>query len=364
MTVRVLLLTRYSRMGASSRLRFLQYIDYLESENFHITVECLFGPTYLQRVNLGKKRSLINLISSYSKRLYKLFSVTTYDVVWIEKEIFPYLPAFAEQILHVLKIPYVVDYDDATFHGYDRSKSILVRVLLGKKIDVVMRLSTCVVAGNKYIEKRAKLAGAKNTVLVPTVVDHTRYKTAGRRHDNVITVGWIGSPSTQKYLIEIAEPLSKLCLAHNARLLLVGANNQISRHFSGVNLMISKWDENTEAELVNQMDLGIMPLDDTPWARGKCGYKLLQYMACGLPVVASPVGVNSEIVDHGVTGFLSDTQNEWAVNVGSLLISPDLRESMGRKGRSKLENEYSLEKCQSVISHLLDSAIFTGDTVK
>lgn len=103
------------------------------------------------------------------------------------------------------------------------------------------------------------------------------------------------------------------------------------------------WAEETEGRLIQSMDIGIMPLDDTPWSRGKCGYKLIQYMACGLPVVASPVGVNSEIVEDGVTGFLASSDAEWRDAISRLLADADLRRRMGEAGRKRMEELYSLQ---------------------
>src|SRR6056297_1871598 len=101
------------------------------------------------------------------------------------------------------------------------------------------------------------------------------------------------------------------------------------------------------------MDIGVMPLPDTPWMRGKCGYKLIQYMACGLPVIASPVGVNAEIVEHGVNGFLVGTDEEWKSALTILLKDPDLRRRMGREGRKKVEREYSLQVQGPRVARLL-----------
>ena len=109
------------------------------------------------------------------------------------------------------------------------------------------------------------------------------------------------------------------------------------------NLEVIAWSEDTEVDAIQSMDIGVMPLPDTPWARGKCGYKLIQYMACGLPVVASPVGVNKEILEHGVNGFLAESDAEWRTAIEALISDPDLRRRMGAAGRKKVENEYSLQ---------------------
>ena len=125
-----------------------------------------------------------------------------------------------------------------------------------------------------------------------------------------------------------------------AGLRIVGARPDAAREGAFV---FEPWSEATEVPLIQTFDIGIMPLTDTPWARGKCGYKLIQYMACGLPVIASPVGVNADIVEHGVNGFLADTEEEWAQAISTLLNDRELRRRMGAAGRKKVEAEYSLQ---------------------
>jgi glycosyltransferase involved in cell wall biosynthesis len=116
-----------------------------------------------------------------------------------------------------------------------------------------------------------------------------------------------------------------------------------------------QWSEDREVADIQEMDIGIMPLPDAPWMRGKCGYKLIQYMACGLPVVASPVGVNRDIVDHGVNGFLAETPAEWAEALGTLVTDAALRQRMGAKARALVENQYSLRVQGPYIAKLLRS---------
>jgi hypothetical protein len=120
-------------------------------------------------------------------------------------------------------------------------------------------------------------------------------------------------------------------------------------------LEILPWAEDTEVTLIQSMDIGVMPLPDTPWTRGKCGYKLIQYMACGLPVVASPVGVNRDIVEHGVNGFLAESDDEWRAAVDALLNDADLRRRMGAAGRKKVEEQYSLQVWGPRVAQMLRS---------
>jgi len=295
----------------------------------------------------------------YIRRFVSLFEFYKYDLIWIEKEIFPYFPAFAERVLFLCGKRYVVDYDDAIFHNYDLSDNLLVRKFLGRKIDSVMRDSSCVIAGNSYLASRAREAGASCVELIPTVVDHDRY--IPRQYCNVsedLVVGWIGSPSTQKYVVGIREALIQVVIKHkNARLILVGATKEIVSEFSGINVEAVPWSEETEAELISKMDVGIMPLPDGPWEKGKCGYKLIQYMACAVPVVASPVGVNTEIINSSNSGFLASSVHDWEAAIVHLLESPELRNLMGSAGRKAVEENYSLQVQSPVLSGIFKEII-------
>lgn len=351
--MKVLLFSKYSRIGASTRLRALQYIPYLQSDNFEITTSNLFDDNYLRSFYATGRRSLIATGMCYIQRIFVLFSVFRYDVIWIEKELFPYLPAFAERLLKLLCKPYIVDYDDAIFHNYDLSASVLVRKILGNKIDTVMKCSSCVVAGNKYIADKAKTAGASYIEVIPTVVDHVRYIPRVKSTNESMVIGWIGSPSTQKYVLELRDILRNVCQKYEAKLYLIGANPQIALEFQGIDVSVIAWSEEQEADLIQKMDIGIMPLPDGPWEKGKCGYKLIQYMACAVPVIASPVGVNVDIVSHSQCGLLASNTSEWEMALSRLLSNPSERHLFGSAGRYAVENIYSLKVQAPILSRVI-----------
>lgn len=353
----VLLLSRYSRLGASSRVRSYQYIPYLEEAGFSITSAPLLGNDYLRRLYSGNTRGTTMVVTAYIQRLRRLLSVSKYDLLWIEKELFPWMPWVEELLLPRLRIPYVVDYDDAVYHRYDMSRSSLVRSTLGKKIDAVMRNASLVTVGNRYLAERAKRAGALKIEVIPSAVDVPRYTAApaGKEFDSgELTIGWIGTPMTARYLQLIAAPLADICASKNARLVLVGAGPV---RLNGVLPETVKWTEETEVQSIRSFDIGIMPLPDSPSARGKCGYKLIQYMACSKPVVASPVGVNKEIVTDKLTGYLARTEEEWAHALRDLWTEPGMRARMGQEGRKRVEGEYSVQVIAPRLAELLRSVV-------
>lgn len=348
MNRRVLVLPKYARKGASSRLRTFQYLPFLEESGWEFTVKPLFDEVYLDSLYSGQGRSRVALILAYLRRLLVMSVAFRYRMIWLEKELFPYMPAWVEVLLYWVGVRYVVDYDDAIFHNYDLSVNEWMRRLLGRKIDTVMRHAFCVIAGNDYLAERARSAGAKRVVVIPTVVDHHRYSLSEKPRQG-ITIGWIGSPSTQKYVEHLLPVFQALTQKSDFRLLLVGVTTDIVDRFPGINLDVQPWSEHTEAKLIQTMDIGIMPLEDGPWEKGKCGYKLIQYMASGVPVVASPVGVNPSIVAGAECGMLANELDDWKKAFTKLIDSESLRRKLGVAGRTAVKNQYSLDSQLSVL---------------
>lgn len=352
----VLFLAKYAHNGASSRYRTYQYLPLLERAGFDTQAMPLFNEAYLEQRYQTGKGSLVEILKAFFGRLVGLCKIKRFDIVVIEYELLPYSPAFLERLLRWSGVPYLVDYDDALFHRYDSHPNGLVRMLLGNKIATVMRNAELVIAGNRYLADYAENSGAKRTEMLPTVVELDRYpmKNLVGADSGVFTVGWIGSPSTSKYLTLIASALTEHCIEANGRVRLIGSGNV---SLPDVPIEILPWREEAEVELLQACDVGIMPLPDEPWTRGKCGFKLIQYMTCGLPVIASPVGVNKEIVEHGVNGFLAETHDEWVLALETLHNDLVLRKTMGAAGRRKVEEKYCLQVTAPRYVEILRSVI-------
>ena len=231
--MKVLLLSRYSRLGASSRVRLLQYLPFIESKGWQIDVRPLFSDSYLMALYSGQSRG-VQVVAGYWRRLMVLVHAGRYDLIWVEKEAFPFMPAFAEWLLVKVGVRYVVDYDDALFHRYDRHRSWLIRSLLGRKIDAVMRRAALVVAGNEYLAERARAARARRVEIVPTVVDLTRYKVVQSDSNHPLVVGWIGSPATSHYLSAIASVYESLAKRFDVRFVAVGVSEEDVRGVEGL----------------------------------------------------------------------------------------------------------------------------------
>ncbi len=347
-------------MGASSRLRTYQFSSMWEAEGYEVTIAPFFNECYLKKVYAHHQVSKRNVLHCYWTRFLLLFTLRRYDLIWIEKELFPYLPSYAEWLISKLGKGYVVDFDDAVFHNYDNHKARLIRSWMGDKIDQVMRNANLVWVGNLYLQERAEKAGALDIRYLPTVITGSRY-VKNKIHfpqPEMITIGWIGSPTTVKYLRGIVPMLEQLNKRFPIELLVVNGPKGVE--FSGKMRQIV-WTEENEVEAILQMDIGIMPLPDDKWERGKCAYKLIQYMACGLPVVASPVGMNNQVVIHGENGYLANTDEEWIDALSDLIQHPEKRKAMGDRGRTLVHADFTIEnnfpKMVSLISDQATPAI-------
>ncbi len=354
--MKLLMLTRYGRQGASSRMRSYQYLPWLEAAGIDVTVSPLFSDAYVAGLQRGQK-ALREVLMAYPQRVQTLLKAQRFDLVWIEKESLPWLPNWLERVLLAKRIPYVLDYDDAVFHYYDQHRSAVVRKALGGKHRELMRDAALVIAGNDYLSSYARDAGAARVEIVPTAVDLQRYPLGGVRSTPVLAdipcVGWIGQRATADFLYLLAPLFEQLRSQGKGRFTAIGIDAQQL----GLPMASVPWGEDTEVASLLALDVGIMPLRDEPFERGKCGYKLIQYMACGLPVVASPVGVNRQIVEHGVNGFLAATPREWEAALESLLADPLLRQRMGAAGREKVERSYSIQVTAPRLAGLLKASV-------
>lgn len=360
--IKVLALTKYGRLGASSRLRSLQYLPLLEQADFEVTVQSLI-PDSLLKIRYERGGYGLSLLKAYGFRLFSMLRSKKFNVIWIEKEALPWWPLWMESAL-LNGVPYILDYDDAIFHNYDQHANACVRRLYGKKLDSLMSKAALVIGGNNYLAQRARNAGAKWVELLPTVIDLAHYPHRqsnwsdpnGREivtnSSKITRIVWIGSPSQTKHLKLIGEPLRSLSKHQDFILRVIGGS---SIDLPGVQVETVPWTEDSEFESISVCQFGVMPLSDSLWERGKCGYKLIQYMACGLPTIASKVGANPEIVCHGKDGFLADTLVDWATSLEKLLENSSLRTSMGAAGRLKVENEYCIQKTVPRLIQLLNT---------
>jgi glycosyltransferase involved in cell wall biosynthesis len=351
---KVLLLTQYGTLGSSSRVRCYQYLDHLESMGWQFVIEPLFGNDYVQEL-YWDRISRWAVIRAYARRLGLLLGRERYDLIWLQREALPWFPAWVEKALLRGRAPVVIDLDDAWFHRYDLHRWRVVRWLLSDKVDRIVRQARLVVVGNDYLAERMRVAGARRVEQLPSVVDALKYRPKSSRDAprSGVVIGWIGSPATAHHLAAIGSVLREIIQESGAHVVAVGARND---QLEGLPIEVHPWTEATEANEISRFDVGIMPLPDAPFERGKCGYKLIQYMAAGIPVVASRVGASASIVRDGIDGFLVSSPAEWTNALKTLSGDPGLRERMGASARRRAEEGFSVQCAAPRLEQLLSSA--------
>jgi len=335
--MRIVCLPRYVSRGASSRYRILQYVSGLQSAGHTVEVWPMLDDAYLEGLYHRGSRSLCSLITGYARRLLSLPGMKRFEVAICEQELLPYFPAWAEEGLVRSGVRLVVDYDDAAYVKYERWG------FLRGKIGRIMRAADAIVVGNQHLARYARQFTNRVRV-IPTVVQLAGYpqrRTASLGGE--VRVAWIGTPITARFLWSMLPIFQRIQNAHpNLRFRFIGAGPMAPK--DKLQAEAPEWSEATEGQLLAECDIGIMPVEDNEFTRGKCGLKLIQYMACGLPVVASPVGANCEIVDDGVSGYLARGEDEWFQTLGRLVSDAELRRRFGESGRAKVERLYSLER--------------------
>ena len=348
---------RYSRLGASSRIRMFQFEDALAASGWDVSL-LPFSSDHFIRSKYEGKSAWLGVFLSYGRRLLDLRKSRKADLVWVQRELIPWAPAWIENFLSPRRTPVIYDFDDAVHEQFRDSRRAIVRAVLGEKIVRTVGKSDGVVVGNEVLADFFTTRTETPCVLIPSAVDTTEpYQTDQplRGDNNPFVFGWIGTPLTfQAYVASILGEFDSIAKKLRAEFWVIGAG---APELSTAHVKYFPWTKETEHQLLQSIDAGVMPLRDDPWSRGKCGYKLLQYMAVGKPVIASPVGVNAEIVTHGKNGFLVEEPGDWEHYLRMLAEDRVLASALGKNGTEVVVESYSLEvNAPKVVRFLRESA--------
>ncbi len=333
--MRVAFLTS-GRFVPSSRFRVLQFVPHLQ----RLGHECLVLPSrpdkYSSLPLLGFRWS--GLVKRWNRRS-DLAALERWspDVVILERELFSDGSCDLEQELRGIARRLVLDIDDGLF------------VLNRHKFEVLCGLSDQVIAGNDLLATRTRPINPCVTV-IPTCVDVERYSQISNHKSQIsnppLILGWTGTAANIEYLEVLREPLKTLSREFDLELRVIAESDRPLRKLgfdrAGIRTRFVRWSEATEIAELCAFDIGLMPMRDTDWTRYKCGLKILQYMAVGVPAVASPVGVNSEIIHHGVNGWLATTPDEWLFVLRQLVSEPVRRAVVVEAARNTVEQRYSV----------------------
>lgn len=338
--MRVLALLPFSEEGASVRFRVTQFLPALAAAGFDVDLHPLFDTALFRMLyrpgHVPEKATA--LLSRTFDRVKALRD--HYDIALIHREAYPIGPPLIERWLGK-RVPIVYDFDDAVYLPNTSDANKMIGFLKRPdKIAEVIRLSTEVMAGNQYLGDYARRYSSHVNV-IPTCVDTDVWKPSSEpKTSGMPVIGWIGTPTTTPYLMGLQDVLASLAKEHEFVLRVSGAVSPVTMR--GVRVENEPWRRDREIALFSGCDIGVYPLPNDEWTLGKCGFKAIQFMACAVPVVASPVGVNNQIVEDGVSGLLANTEGEWRNHLRALITSVDTRRRIGEAGRRRIEAAYSL----------------------
>ncbi len=352
-------------INPSSRFRAYAYSTFLKGQG----IKCVFSASrpskyFTERPGLPANKLLrlicvaMGFVSMFSRRLYDVVRSMGFNVVFLQKPLFPgRVFPICEKLLALANRKVVFDFDDAVFMRRKTSKkywwsNLLVDV---RDCERIIRSSFHVIAGNKCLAVYARRFN-QDVTIIPSPIDTEKYKPSAKAKCDSLIIGWIGTNRNLVYLEGTKNVLQRLSKKYTFTLKIVcdpPGKKRERLHLQGVPYVFKTWNVDDELRDIQDFDIGIMPLSDDPWTRGKCSFKALQYMSCGIPSVISPVGMNSEVIQDGENGFLAATEKEWEEKIEILIKNPELRRKMGRNARLTVERKYSVKVCGRQLSDLL-----------
>lgn len=330
--MRVLFIVPYPSHGPSNRFRVEQYLPLLTRKNIGYRVRPFCNKEFyflLRKKGYYLKKFLYLVVFSF-RRLMDLACSPFYDVIFIHREAFPTKDYIFEWLFRRFAKKLIYDFDDAVF------------LKKPAKARAVIRMADSVISGNRFLKEYASSLNGEVYIL-PTPIDTDKYAPvtkAGRGGNEKIVIGWMGTPTTSEYLKDIKNVFRAILNRYkNVEIDIVGG---MSVDFLGAGLTHKAWSLENEVRDLQGFDIGIMPMPDNEWTKGKCAFKIIQYMAVGIPAVASPVGMNREVVQDSVNGFFASNNKEWIDKLSSLIEDASLRDSIGGRGRLSVESRYSV----------------------
>jgi glycosyltransferase involved in cell wall biosynthesis len=340
-------------IAPGQRYRIEQWSPYLREMGIDVTFQSFATPSLARTLYTTGHwaAKAAGMARGMLRRLSEALQATTYDAVLLQREASLIGPAWAERLLHARQPAIVYDFDDAIYLPYvSPTNRYLSYLKFPWKTRALCRMAGAVMAGNDHLAAYASRYNGR-VFVVPSTVSMREYQPRPTPSpDRIPVVGWTGSHSSVPYLSVVRAALQELRRRRPFRLLLIGVEHY---EIPGVEVECRPWSAGTEVQDLWDMDLGIMPLPDEPWARGKCGMKAIQYMGIGIPAVVSPVGANRDIVRDGVTGFHAATDAEWVGKLDLLLTDAVLRERLGAAARQSVRTLYSAEAQAPRVAEIL-----------
>lgn len=342
--MRVLMILPHPVEGPSSRFRAYQFLPFLKMSGMEVAVRPFLSSQLMPQLYTSASTTKKLAFSAYGalQRITDTIRATRYDVVYILREAFPFGPPVLESLISMASGRLVFDFDDAIYTKSLAYNNPLDRLRDWNKTGKIISNANQVIVGSAYLASYARQFSSQDNIhVLPTVVDPDIYRSnAGRATRTGLTVGWIGTPRGSTYLKDLKPAFRKLSATRGkVKFVFVGAQPFDPE---GLPIEFRSWSLDREVADVGSFDIGIMPLTDDEETRGKCGFKLIQYMSAGAAPICSPVGANVDIVQDGVTGLFARSWDEWADAMIMLADHSEARQRMAEAGRNTVIERFSL----------------------
>ena len=344
MNSKILIITNhYLNRSPGQRFRFEQYLNYLRANGFDVDISFLLDEKddkiFYSSGKLFGKLKIVG--KSILRRLADLKRASSYNIVFVFREaLFLGTPVFEKQFVKKTKL--IFDFDDSIWlQNVSEANKMFSGLKDAGKTSKIIKQSSLVIAGNKYLAEYARRFN-QHVVIIPTTIDTKEYYPRKKIQNDKVCIGWSGSATTIPHLKTQVAALRILKKKYGEKVYfkIIGDAFFYDKELEVKGLA---WEKKNEIEELSEFDIGIMPLPDTEWAKGKCGLKGLQYMALEIPTIMSPVGVNSEIICDGENGFLATNTDDWVAKLSLLIDSGSLRNEIGKRGRQTVVDKYSVE---------------------
>jgi hypothetical protein len=346
--ISIVYFTKYTEKGPSSRYRSFQYKSYLES-HFNLEYYALFNDDYIENLYTHKKTNYVQIFVAYYKRILRVLKLLGTDkIVFIEYELFPFFPPIFEYLLYKTKVRFVLDYDDAIFHNYDLHPNFIVRALFKNKIPTIARKARFIITGSPYLTNFF-FNFSTHVTEIPTSILYQKYAeyNGNEGKNQSIAVGWIGSRSTSKNFVFIEGIVDAITSKYpNIEFKLMGFDIHLRNGLQSKNIKFFGWSETDELPFLDSIDIGIMPLIESSGNKGKCGFKLIQYMAMGKPTISSPFEAHFKINRDGHNMF-ANSMNEWFDSIEYFINNMDYFRHVGTYNKEIIKKYYSVESNKS-----------------
>jgi len=352
---KIIFFTKYTSKGPSSRYRTYQYKSFID-EHFETVYLPFFDDNYIDTIFNNNKINAFQLIKFVIKRIAQVLNlIGSKDLIVIEYELIPYFPAVFEYLFKISGVKYVLDFDDAIFHNYDNSKNKFVKFFLRSKINIISKNASHIITGSPYLTQFLQQFNERITEIPTSICIEEYSKNRKYIKNDKVVIGWLGSTTTSKNLLILSCVINSLKNTFPEIVFrFCGFNDFLVNHFRKENVEFIKWSESNEIKFLNEINIGIMPLEDNLFNRGKCGFKLIQYMAMGKPTISSPLEANVKI-NRGNGNLFASTSDQWCNSLTRMINEYDNYKNIGISNIELVRKYYSVEENSKVYIKLFKS---------